>query len=105
VFAEGAGFPAPILHGLCSYGIVLRSVVEGLLDSDSSAVGAFTARFAGVVFPGETIRTRAWADGEHILVTATIASADAQRDGAPVLADCVLTSTRTRADVSPSPAG
>jgi acyl dehydratase len=90
-FAERAGFPAPILHGLCSYGIVLRSVVQGLLGSDASRVGAFTARFAGVVFPGETIRTRAWDEGERIVVSATIASTEQQRDGAPVLADCVLT--------------
>ena len=90
-FAERAGFPAPILHGLCSYGIVLRSVVQGLLDSDSSAVAGFTARFAGVVFPGETIRTRAWHDDGRVVVSATIASADQGRDGAPVLADCVLT--------------
>ena len=53
----------------------------------------FRARFAGVVFPGETIRVRAWHEGEEILVSATISSADeAERDGAPVLADCVLTS-------------
>jgi acyl dehydratase len=89
-FAERAGFPTPILHGLCSYGIVLREVVQGLLDSDSSRVGAFTARFAGVVVPGETIRTRAWQEGERIVVSATIASTG-DRDGAPVLADCVLT--------------
>ena len=89
-FAERAGFPAPILHGLCSYGIVLRSVVQGLLDSDSARVAAFTARFAGVVFPGETIRTRAWDEGERLLVSATISSDNEQRDGAPVLADCVL---------------
>jgi acyl dehydratase len=90
-FAERAGFPAPILHGLCSYGIVLRSVVQGLLGSDATQVGGFTARFAGVVFPGETIRTRAWQEEERILVAATIASDATERDGAPVLADCVLT--------------
>ena len=90
-FAERAGFPAPILHGLCSYGIVLRSVVEGLLESDSAQVAGFGGRFAGVVFPGETIRTRAWDEGDRIVVTATIASPHEQRDGAPVLADCVLT--------------
>jgi acyl dehydratase len=89
-FAKRAGFPAPILHGLCSYGIVLRAVVEGMLDSDSSRVGGFVARFAGVVFPGETIRTRAWEEGDRIVVSATIASPHEQRDGAPVLADCVL---------------
>ncbi len=90
-FAERAGFPAPILHGLCSYGIVLRQVVQGLLESDSARVTGFTARFAGVVFPGETIRARAWEDDHRILVSATVASKHEERDGAPVLADCVLT--------------
>jgi len=90
-FAEKAGFPAPILHGLCSYGIVLREVVQGLLGSDASLVRSFSARFAGVVFPGETIRVRAWDEGEHLLVEATVGSDDESRDGAPVLADCVLT--------------
>ncbi len=63
-FAQAAGFPAPILHGLCSYGIVLRTVTDELLGGDAARVGAFTARFAGVVFPGETIRVRAW-DGRR----------------------------------------
>lgn len=90
-FAARAGFPAPILHGLCSYGITLREVVDALLDADTSAVAGFSARFAGVVFPGETIRVRAWDKGEQILVSATVASPDAARDGAPVLADAVLT--------------
>lgn len=90
-FAERAGFPAPILHGLCSYGIVLREVVQGLLGSDASAVRSFGARFAGIVFPGETIRVRAWDQGEQLVVAASIASTEPSRDGAPVLADCLLT--------------
>ena len=90
-FAERAGFPAPILHGLCSYGIVLREVVQGLLGSDASAVRSFGARFAGIVFPGETIRVQAWDQGEQVVVAASIASTEPSRDGAPVLADCVLT--------------
>ena len=88
-FAKAAGFPAPILHGLCSYGIVLRTVTEALLGGDAARVGGFAARFAGVVFPGETIRVRAWQDAEGILVEATVAGGE--RDGSPVLADCVLT--------------
>ena len=88
-FAAAAGFPVPILHGLCSYGIVLRTVTDALLDGDASRVGGFAARFAGVVIPGETIRVRAWREEDRILVSATI-RADGERDGAPVLADCVL---------------
>jgi acyl dehydratase len=89
-FAEAAGFPVPILHGLCSYGIVLRAVTDELLGGDAAKVRAFTARFAGVVFPGETIRVRAWHGDEGILVSATVRG-QGERDGAPVLADCVLT--------------
>jgi acyl dehydratase len=88
-FAAAAGFPAPILHGLCSYGIVLREVVDLLLDRDAAAVAGFTARFAGVVFPGETIGVRAWREDGQVLVSAAIA--DGERAGSPVLADCVLT--------------
>ena len=91
-FAAAAGFPAPILHGLCSYGIVLRTVVDTVLDGDVTRVGGFSARFAGVVFPGETIRVRAWDEGGRVLVSATVAG-QGERDGAPVLADCVLTTT------------
>lgn len=93
-FAQAAGFPAPILHGLCSYGIVLRTVTDDLLGGDAARVGAFTARFAGVVFPGETIRVKAWEAEDRIVVSATIDSHREERDGAPVLSDCVLTPRR-----------
>ena len=89
-FAKAAGFPAPILHGLCSWGIVLRTLTEDFLGGDATRVGGFTARFAGVVFPGETIRVRAWRDDHRIVASATIAG-EGERDGAPVLADCMLT--------------
>ena len=88
-FAKRAGFPAPILHGLGSYGIVLRTVTDALLDGDAGRVAGFTARFAGVVFPGETIRVRAWEKGDRLVVDATIG--EGERAGSPVLADCVLT--------------
>src|SRR5919198_5836771 len=69
-FAAGAGFPRPILHGLCSYGVVCKAVVDGLLKGDASRVSGYSARFAGVVYPGETLRTRVWAeDGGFVLTT------------------------------------
>jgi acyl dehydratase len=88
-FAKAAGFPAPILHGLCTYGIVLREVTEALLDGDAARVAGFRARFAGVVFPGETIRVRAWQTDAGIVVDARVAAAGG--DERPALADCLLT--------------
>lgn len=90
-FATVAGFPAPILHGLCTYGIVLREVTEALLDGDASRVGSFTGRFAGVVFPGETLHIDAWETGDSIVVNATVAPTGRPSDRRPALADCVVT--------------
>jgi acyl dehydratase len=87
-FARRAGFPAPILHGLCTWGIALREVTDGLLDAEATRVGGFRARFSGVVFPGETLRIRAWREDGQILMEATIAGGE--RDGAPALADGVV---------------
>lgn len=95
-FAKRAGFPAPILHGLCSYGIALRETVQGLLGSDSGAVRSFGARFAGVVFPGESIRVLAWDEGDRVLLRAEVAVSVEDRNGAPVLADGVLVKTAGR---------
>ena len=89
-FAKAAGFPAPILHGLCTWGIVLRTLTEELLGGDATRVGSFGARFSGVVFPGETIAVRAWQEDGRIVASASI-KGDGERDGAPALAECVLT--------------
>lgn len=85
-FARAAGFPNPILHGLCTYGIVCKTATDTVLDSDASRVTGFRARFAGVLYPGETIRTRIWrGDGELIIGASVV-----ERDDAPVLADVRL---------------
>jgi acyl dehydratase len=85
-FAQGAGFPRPILHGLCSYGLVCKALVDELLDGDAHRVGRISTRFAGVVFPGETLRVRAWRRESDWAVSTTVV----ERDDAPVLADCAF---------------
>ena len=87
-FARAAGFPAPILHGLCSYGIALRTLTAQLLEGDASQVAGFAAKFSGVVFPGETIRVVGWREDGRIVGSASVAGGE--RDGAPVLGDVVL---------------
>ena len=85
-FARAAGFDRPILHGLCTYGIVARVVTDAFLSSDPARVSSFGAKFAGVVFPGETLRTRVWQESDRLLITTTAPD----RDDAPVLTDTVL---------------
>ncbi|WP_037604987.1 MaoC/PaaZ C-terminal domain-containing protein [Streptacidiphilus rugosus] len=87
-FAKLAGFDRPILHGLCSYGVTLKAVVDTVLAGDASRVRSYSTRFAGIFFPGETLRVRIWQDGaDRLLVSAT----SVERDDAPVLADTVVT--------------
>lgn len=85
-FAAAAGFPRPILHGLCTYGMTCKAMVDTILDGDAGRVGAYGARFAGVVFPGETIRASVWHEGERF-VGVVIAP---DRDGAVILSDVEL---------------
>ena len=89
VFAAKAGFPRPILHGLCTYGVVCKAIVDNVLDGDPARVAGFSGRFAGVVFPGETLRIRIWRADDHLLVLATVAD----RDDAPAFTDAHLTTT------------
>ncbi|MGW0333091.1 MaoC/PaaZ C-terminal domain-containing protein [Streptomyces sp. NPDC003011] len=86
-FAKLAGFERPILHGLCTYGITLKAVVDTLLGGDVARVRAYTTRFAGIVFPGETLRVRMWrGDGEIRVAVSAV-----ERNEAPVLTDTVVT--------------
>ncbi|QLE71853.1 3-alpha,7-alpha,12-alpha-trihydroxy-5-beta-cholest-24-enoyl-CoA hydratase [Streptomyces rectiverticillatus] len=89
-FAELAGYDRPILHGLCSYGIALKAVVDTALAGDVTRVRAYRTRFAGVVYPGETLRVRMWretpAPGRIQVAVSAV-----ERDDAPVLADTVVT--------------
>ncbi len=85
-FAKLGGFDKPILHGLCSFGIVCKAVVDELLDGDVSRVARYQVRFAGVVFPGETIETSMWRDGNKILI-----AAKSKERGAPVISNAAIT--------------
>jgi acyl dehydratase len=65
-FAARAGFPGPILHGLCSYGVACRAVLASVLAYDPAGMKTFDVRFTSPVFPGETIHTDIWVDGEVV---------------------------------------
>lgn len=85
-FAKLAGFDRPILHGLCTYGMTLKAVVDTLLGGDVSRVRSYSTRFTGIVFPGETLRIRMWRSEGRVQVAVTAV----ERDDAPVLADTIV---------------
>lgn len=58
--AERAGFKAPILHGLCTYGFAVDAALKALAEGDGAQLERFSARFANVVYPGETLTTTLW---------------------------------------------
>lgn len=60
--ARAAGFDAPILHGLCSYGIACRAVLQTICDYDFTLINGFDARFSAPVYPGDVLTTYMWQD-------------------------------------------
>ena len=74
--AKGAGFPKPILHGLCTYGVAARAVMKLACDNDPARLKRFDLRFSSPVYPGETIRTEIWRDGSQVSFRARVVERD-----------------------------
>jgi acyl dehydratase len=64
--AKAAGFERPILHGAASFGIAARAILRECADYRPERLKSIEARFSRPVFPGDTIRTEMWREGEHI---------------------------------------
>lgn len=86
-FSKVGGFKVPILHGLCSLGISGKHVFGKFGRYKNLKV-----RFAGVVLPGQTLRTEMWKEGGVVVfqtkvvetgkVAITGAGAELAKDGA-----------------------
>ena len=66
-FSKVGGFKTPILHGLCSLGVSAKHVF--------TKFGAFKnlkVRFAGVVLPGQTLKTEMWKEGNTVIFQTTV---------------------------------
>ena len=72
--ARRSGFPRPILHGLCTYGITCRAVLQAITGFDPDQILSHQARFSAPVFPGDTITVDLWKDGKDISFEARVAA-------------------------------
>jgi acyl dehydratase len=64
--AKVAGFDRPILHGAASFGIAAHAILRSVADYRPERLASIEARFSKPVFPGETIRTEIWPQGERV---------------------------------------
>lgn len=71
-FARRAGFPKPILHGMCTYGLTCRGILQTYADYDPTAFKRHAARFSSPVYPGETVSMELWKDGNVISFEAKV---------------------------------
>ena len=74
--AAKAGFPSPILHGLASFGVAARAVLAGLDVKEASQLKSFGLRFTAPVYPGETISTDLWLDGNDVSFRSRVTARD-----------------------------
>ncbi|MES2987349.1 MAG: MaoC/PaaZ C-terminal domain-containing protein [Pseudomonadota bacterium] len=70
--AARAGFTQPILHGLATFGIAAVALIQNALDGDATRLTSLDTRFTSPVFPGDTIRTELWVEGDQVLLRASV---------------------------------
>ena len=64
--ARAAGYERPILHGRCTFGMAAHAILRACCDYDPTRLKEMSARFTGVVFPGETLRTDIWTGSDGL---------------------------------------
>jgi acyl dehydratase len=76
VVAKAAGFPKPILHGLATFGVAGHAVLKMVCGYDPARLASIAGRFSAPVYPGETIRTELWRDGDVVSFRAKVVERD-----------------------------
>ncbi|NWH07373.1 MAG: MaoC family dehydratase N-terminal domain-containing protein [Alphaproteobacteria bacterium] len=76
-FAAAAGFPRPIIHGLCTYGTACRAILQHICNYDHTKITGFDVRFSSPMFPGETLLVDLWKDGSVLSFRARLKEREA----------------------------
>jgi acyl dehydratase len=65
--ARSGGFDRPILHGLCTFGVVCRALLDVVCGNDPAKLRKMQVRFSAPVYPGETIVTELWKESGGVV--------------------------------------
>lgn len=75
--ARAAGFERPILQGLGTFGVAGHAILCSVCDYDPARLRSIAGRFSAPVYPGETVRTEMWRDGDVVSFRARVVERDA----------------------------
>lgn len=75
--ARAAGFPRPILQGLGTFGVAGHALLRSVCEYDSARLRSIAGRFSAPVYPGETVRTEMWRDGDVVSFRARVIEREA----------------------------
>lgn len=75
--ARAAGYPRPILHGLCTFGVAGYALVAACCDGRPERLASMQARFTAPVFPGEELVTEMWIDRDAVSFRTRVPERDA----------------------------
>jgi acyl dehydratase len=64
--ARSVGFERPILHGLCTFGMAITSLIRAWCEGDAQRLRRMAVRWTAPVMPGETLRIESWRDGSQL---------------------------------------
>lgn len=87
--ARAAGFERPILHGLCSFAICCRAVMQTYCAMNPAKIRHHQLRFSAPVFPGDSLTVSLWRDANVISFEAHVTARNIAvvRNGMTLLRD------------------
>lgn len=71
-YAAKAGYKQPILHGRATFSVAGHAILKTCCGYDAAKFKSMEGRFSSPVYPGETIRTELWIDGNIVSFRSTV---------------------------------
>jgi len=66
--ARASGFERPILHGMCTFGVACRALLQCIFNFEAGMIKSMGMRFTAPVYPGDTLRVEIWNSGSFRVI-------------------------------------